>query len=530
MKEAMKTKTISQRITILALALGLLSLAVSTISIYSLFGLRRTTLMLHDDSLPGIISLTKIEKPLHRIRKSCSVQVITKDTAEIRDLDRQIEEDVRALRNEIREYGKTRFTPEEQGLYSRLAASSDRLLSILPQFTGLTRQMKNDEASALLVHSLFPAFDEAVASVTDDINRYQDSAARTSQEAAEFANTSNIIIWIVSVISLLGCVTLSWHTGRSIESSLGTITTGLEAESTRLSSSASQVASSSQTLSQGSSEQAASLEEISASVEEMNAMTRRNSEHSSRASSMMGETSTQINRSNIALKEMVASMDAIKASSEKVAKINKTIDEIAFQTNILALNAAVEAARAGEAGMGFAVVADEVRNLAQRSAIAAKDTAALIEEAIENSQQGSQKLDLVADAIAAITQGAGQVGHLLDEVTEASKQQTEGISQVAESVSQVSKVTQQAAAGAQESAAASEELNAQAKSIQQAVQALHKLSGTSRKKPLIPQSLKLMPKVLRKPAPPKSSHSKQAVAAEEFLPMSNSETGNFRSF
>src|SRR2546425_3853079 len=100
---------------------------------------------------------------------------------------------------------------------------------------------------------------------------------------------------------------------------------------------------------------------------------------------------------------MVASMHSIQESSQKVAKIIKTIDEIAFQTNILALNAAVEAARAGEAGMGFAVVADEVRNLAQRSAQAAKDTAALIEEAINSAGEGSQKVEQVAHGFAAIT-------------------------------------------------------------------------------------------------------------------------------
>ena len=123
-------------------------------------------------------------------------------------------------------------------------------------------------------------------------------------------------------------------------------------------------------------------------------------------------------------------MTAIKESSNKVAKIIKTIDEIAFQTNILALNAAVEAARAGEAGMGFAVVADEVRNLAQRSAQAAKDTAGLIEESIARSQEGAGKVEQVATAIGAITDSVAQVKGIVDEVREASQQQTQGIDQV----------------------------------------------------------------------------------------------------
>lgn len=200
-------------------------------------------------------------------------------------------------------------------------------------------------------------------------------------------------------------------------------------------------------------------------MEEMTAMTRRTSENSTEAMSMMSETVTLVDRSNHALREMVTSMDAIKSSSEKVAKINKTIDEIAFQTNILALNAAVEAARAGEAGMGFAVVADEVRNLAQRSAVAAKDTALLIEEAISNSNQGALKLGEVATAIQAITDSAGKVKNLVDEVNEASKQQATGINQVSTALTQASKGTQTAAANAEESAAASEELSAQAETV-----------------------------------------------------------------
>ena len=132
-----------------------------------------------------------------------------------------------------------------------------------------------------------------------------------------------------------------------------------------------------QALSKGATEQAASLEETSASMEEMAAMTRANAESTRQATALMVEVSDQVASSDKVLIEMLASMTDIAESSQRVSKIIKTIDEIAFQTNILALNAAVEAARAGDAGMGFAVVAEEVRSLAQRSATAARDTARL---------------------------------------------------------------------------------------------------------------------------------------------------------
>jgi methyl-accepting chemotaxis protein/methyl-accepting chemotaxis protein-1 (serine sensor receptor) len=215
-------------------------------------------------------------------------------------------------------------------------------------------------------------------------------------------------------------------------------------------------------VSQGASQQAASLEETSASMEEMAAMTRRNADNSHQAASVVAEASQVVQTANAALSDMVSSMTSIKDSSHRVSKIIKTIDEIAFQTNILALNAAVEAARAGEAGMGFAVVADEVRNLAQRSAQAAKDTAVLIEEAITSSNEGSQRVQQVTGAFSAITSNVTQIKGLVDEVSVASKQQALGIDQVTQTIHQMERVTQNSAATAEESAGAYEQLNAQA--------------------------------------------------------------------
>jgi methyl-accepting chemotaxis protein/methyl-accepting chemotaxis protein-1 (serine sensor receptor) len=212
-------------------------------------------------------------------------------------------------------------------------------------------------------------------------------------------------------------------------------------------------------------------------MEEMASMTRKNAENAQHAASLVGGVARQVDDSNAALTGMVTSMDAIKESSDKVARIIKTIDEIAFQTNILALNAAVEAARAGEAGMGFAVVADEVRNLAQRSAQAAKDTAGLIEESIARSNEGAAKVQEVASAIAAITGSVSQVNGIVTEVREASHQQTQGIDQVSQAIVQMEKVTQTTAATAEESAAASEELNAQAETSLSVVRRLEALVG-----------------------------------------------------
>jgi len=177
---------------------------------------------------------------------------------------------------------------------------------------------------------------------------------------------------------------------------------------------------------------------------------------------------------------MKSAMDAIKESSANIAKIVKTIDEIAFQTNILALNAAVEAARAGEAGAGFAVVAEEVRSLAQRSASAAKETAALIDESVVRSGRGVDISGQVAQSFAHILDKARQVDTLVGEIATASNEQHQGIGQVTTAVSQMDKVTQSNASGAEESAAASEELSAQAQVLHDTVRQLERLVGASR--------------------------------------------------
>jgi methyl-accepting chemotaxis protein len=206
-------------------------------------------------------------------------------------------------------------------------------------------------------------------------------------------------------------------------------------------------------------------------------MTRRNAENADHAKNLANQARVAADHGAADMKHMIAAMDAIKSSSDNIAKIIKTIDEIAFQTNILALNAAVEAARAGEAGMGFAVVADEVRNLAQRSAQAARETAEKIEDSIHKSEQGVQISGQVAQSLAQIVEKARKVDELVAEIAVASREQSQGIQQVNIAVSEMDKVTQSNAANAEESASASEELNAQAAILKDAVDELVKMVG-----------------------------------------------------
>ncbi|MFN7915308.1 MAG: methyl-accepting chemotaxis protein [Vicinamibacterales bacterium] len=334
-------------------------------------------------------------------------------------------------------------------------------------------------------------------------------------------------------LAILGlALGLVYAIARSISGPLARTTADLTEGARQVIATSEQVAAASQGLSQGATEQASSIEETSASMEEMASMTRKNAENTREASILVAEVHQRVHDSQDALGDMVQSMTAIQESSQKVSKIIKTIDEIAFQTNILALNAAVEAARAGEAGMGFAVVADEVRSLAQRSAQAAKDTADLIEESINRSRTGSTKVEVVATAITGITTAVNRVKGLVEEVAEASQQQAQGLDQVTQALNQMEKVTQTTAATAEESAATSEELHAQAEITMDAIQHLTSMVGGSADKAATPVSRRTAPKGAGVKLPFAAKGSKPAPApkrsAEEEFPLGA--TGTFGQF
>lgn len=267
-----------------------------------------------------------------------------------------------------------------------------------------------------------------------------------------------IVLGALAVIALLFRLFMN----RQVINPIKDAVSELAEANTQVLSASDEISKSATNLADGASNLAGTVEEVNATVEEATAINTQNAGNTSEADKLAKLAFESAQDGSKKLDELTQAMGEISEASNKIAQIIKTIDEIAFQTNLLALNAAVEAARAGEHGLGFAVVADEVKNLAGRSAKAAKETASIIEHALEKISGGSKVTDQTREAFGVILENARKTSGLISEIAASIKEQAEGMRQISTSMGTVDQVTQQNAATSEETAAASEELNAQA--------------------------------------------------------------------
>jgi methyl-accepting chemotaxis protein len=370
---------------------------------------------------------------------------------------------------------------ESQDSASLLATLDRQAVLLLQAHEQLSGEMANQQMDAAL-----KLFAQKVQTRLDEIGRQADSLVEQQNQdlaavSSAAASKSARSFWITIGLTLLALVVgaaVFWIVSKASQS-LRTLSGSLAESAEQVSGAAGQVSGASQSLARGASEQAATLEETSASTEEIASITRKNADHALEVANLVRQSDQGASEVNQTLDRMVQKMKEIDGSSQKIARIIKVIDEIAFQTNILALNAAVEAARAGEAGLGFAVVADEVRNLAQRCAQAARDTASLIEESIETSRDGNTRLDQMAIAVRAMTENSTRMKSLVDEVNTGSQEQTRGMDQIAHAVLLMEQATQRNAATAEESASAGTELNHFAAGLRTLVQEMREMVGSA---------------------------------------------------
>lgn len=342
------------------------------------------------------------------------------------------------------------------------------------------RQAGNvDGVQEAYVSQTLPALNTTTGTLRQIRTRYdqiaQELAGDAAQDLAQTAANGRMLILIFGIVSGIIGIAAALLIAITLLRVLKQIIMDLDSGATQVASASQQISSASQQLSSASLQQAAAVEETASALQQSASTIQQNSDNTHRASELTILARDAADNGNTQAAAMASSMTAMKQSSGEISKVIKVIDDIAFQTNILALNAAVEAARAGEAGMGFAVVAEEVRSLAQRSAQAAKDTAAMIERSIDAADEGVTSATTVTGSLKSIGDHVRKVTALVQELSAAGQEQATGISQVTKAVTQIEQATQQNAATAEESSSAAEELSAQAVALQQVVSQLNVL-------------------------------------------------------
>ncbi len=387
----------------------------------------------------------------------------------VADAERRIDSLFAELLPLIESAADKRTAQDLQAKATAIRPLSDQVMQLI------TKQQMND-ALKLVSEKLVPAYTQLERNARDYLVAQRERMTSDTQDVQASASATRALAFVFVGLTLFCSFAISLVV-RQMNSALGGMGSQVSDGAQQVARAANQMGSISQSLAQGASEQAVSLEQTSASAEQVNQMVQRNAASSREAANHTNDANRLLTEANQKLEQMLDSMRDISSSSERISKIIRVIDEIAFQTNILSLNAAVEAARAGEAGMGFAVVADEVRNLAQRCSQAAKDTSGLIEDSIQHSKTGKVRLDEVAAAMRQVTSSAIQVQRLSNEVNSGSEEQARAIEQISKAILQIQQVTQQTAASAEEGASAGAQMSAEAEHLQSAVNRMRAMLG-----------------------------------------------------
>ncbi|MBL8174408.1 MAG: MCP four helix bundle domain-containing protein [Bryobacterales bacterium] len=444
---------------------------------YNLALIGSSTRGLIEGSMPGLYHISIVGSEFKDLQNHLHQHMGARSAATRAEIEAEIERIRKSLADHGEAYEKTVTDGEARQMFERMKTLDRTVMEVWGRLQPLSAAGKGSEAAEAYEKEGEPAaeaFDSEAEKLMNWNKRGGDEKTAAMLQAVVRAD---LWTWILLPGILLSGSLIAFFLTRSVNKGLTQAIVELSEGANQVASAAAEVSASSQILAQGASGQAASIEETSASAAEINSMARKNTANASVAAELMVQSQQQFALANQSLDETVAAMAEIAGQSMRISKIIKTIDEIAFQTNILALNAAVEAARAGEAGMGFAVVAEEVRNLAQRCAQAAKDTAAMIEESIAKSKDGQIRVDRVTAAIRAVTAEALRVKGLVDEVSTGSQEQARGIDEIGKAIGKMEQVTQSTAATAEKSAAAAEELSGQSETVREIAGRLSAMVG-----------------------------------------------------
>jgi methyl-accepting chemotaxis protein len=496
----MKESDIPRRISFGFIAMVLMIISLAGLTAWLVMRVNQQVAELTANTVPSLSTLAQINHFNARAgRSSRRVLQLEEDSPELPAAEATYAESKANGDVQCEAYSRLVSDEEDAQRFREAMNARTRFFSNADKLVALVTAGQREQAQAWLLKEVDPSLEATVEKFIRVVEYNMLLSGRASRGADRLVMTSYGVL--VTAMLLAGFVAgvIGWKTVQATKVALAsiddaiqdgiertnnvlsTVADSIQEGANQTATSSAQLSSASRLLATGCSEQGASVTETSSALEEISAMIRATADNARKAKEFANQARASAQSGMETMAGMTVAMQSIEAASLDVSKIVKSIDEIAFQTNILALNAAVEAARAGEAGAGFAVVADEVRSLAQRSAAAARETADKIEAALASTQRGSRSCLAVGESLERIVGKVTEADALVAEIAAAAKEQSQGITHVGVAMTQMDKVTQGNAASAEQTSSAADELSGQARLLQDAVEHLHELiASTSR--------------------------------------------------
>ena len=429
---------------------------------------------MYEKHVTGLEELSTAQKIFGYIRiniNQAAISALSEDPGGIDSAVKESEANQQLYNASLKKLEATLITQAAKDALADLYKKNGAYFSGVKTFSGQIREAIGD---INLIKNMRDDIALTASALEEGMDKLVQMKIKAADDANSHADNLTSMSVIIQVIMLAVVMFFSFGIAMiisgGIDRDLKNIINKLTASSGNISASAGQLSEASENLAAGAAKQAAAIEQTSATMNETESMVSQNADNTRAASELAADTMNMANKSMGEMQKMIQAMSEIKESSGTVGKIVRTIDDIAFQTNLLAINATIEAARAGgDAGRSFGVVAGEVRNLALKSAESAASTTEIIEKNIYLTNSGSEISRVVSESLEEITDNTGKLNKLLSEISTASQDQANGIRQINTAMTQMEKVTQENAAAAEENAASSNIMKNETENLEEAV-------------------------------------------------------------